>query len=638
MDTVLAGLINGNAYALVALGLSMVIGVAGVINFAQGSLFAIGAMVGWFVTTTLGLPLWLAAIAAMVVTALLGWVINRIAVKPFSGKAPIASVLATIAVMIILDASAELIFGPEVRPMASGLPTASFMLLGLRINAIDIVILCTSLVLMTGLAAFLRWTRFGRAIRATSQDREAAAQMGVPVNRVQSGAFMIASALGGLAGVLVAAYFTTISPTQGFTVGLAALAAAALGGLGSLLGAVVGGLLLGVIEALGVATFGDSARQLITFGVLLAVLWIRPRGLFGSKAIKREPLTGTFFSAARRISMPPWAIAGLVVVGALPIIPGLFSGYFVGVGVQVLTFSLAALSMVIVGGQAGQLSLGQAGAVALGAYALAILTKSAGLPFIPALFLAGVFGAVLMTILATPSWKLSGHYPAIATLATGAAIAAVAQVWDPVTGGGAGISLIPLPSVFGLELNNNSLLYALGLILLVGSCWLVHRWSRSHLGLYWRAIREDEVAARAAGIPTPQYKSLAFGLSGFIAGIAGGFWAGQYGYINATIFNPLLSFQIVIIAVLGGMLSPFGAILGSVVMVGGLELLRFSSSGRLLVYGLVLLLLIHFRPQGLWTSTGTWARLRRRFGRPAAPVAAPVTASSAAPETEGATA
>lgn len=629
MDTVLAGLINGNAYALVALGLSLVIGVTGIINFAQGSLFAVGAMVGWLVTTSLGLPLWLAAVAAMVVTALLGWVINKVAVKPFSGKAPIASVLATIAIMIILDASVELVFGPEVRPMASGLPAASFQLLGLRINAIDIVILCTSVVLMLSLAVFLRWTRFGRAIRATSQDREAAAQMGVPINRVQSGAFMIASALGGLAGVLVAAYFTTISPTQGFTVGLAGLAAATLGGLGSLLGAVIGGLVLGVVEALGVATFGDSARQVITFGVLLAVLWLRPHGLLGSCAVKREPLTGTFFSAARKITMPPWAIVALVVVGGLPIIPGLFSGYVVGVGVQVITFALAALSMTILGGQAGQLSLGQAGAVALGAYSLAILTKSAGVPFLPALLLAGVFGAVVMTLLATPSWRLSGHYPAIATLATGALIMAIAQVWDPVTGGGAGISLIPLPSVFGFELASNSLLYALGLALLLGSCWLVRRWSASHLGLYWRAIREDEVAARAAGVPTPQYKSLAFGLSGFIAGIAGGFWAGQYGYINATIFNPLMSFQIVIIAVLGGMLSPFGAILGSVVMVGGLELFRFSPSGRLLIYGLVLLLLIHFRPQGLWTRTGTstrtgtWARLRQRFTRtPAAEPAA----------------
>lgn len=619
MDTVLAGLINGNAYALVALGLSLVIGVANVINFAQGALFAVGAMVGWFVTTSLGLPLWLAVLAAMAVTAILGWIINELAVRPFSGKAPIASVLSTIAFMIILDASNELVFGPQVRRMETGLPDASFQLGGLTVKAIDIVILSTSVVLMVGLAALMRHTRFGRAVRATSQDREAAAQMGIPVNRIQALAFMLASSLGGLAGVLVAAYFTTISPTQGFTVGLAGIAAATLGGLGSLVGAVVGGLLLGVIEAFGVAAWGDSARQIITFGVLLLVLWVRPQGLLGAKAIKREPLTGTFFSAAKKIQLPVWAIGGLIVLGALPAIPGLLPGYWVGVGIQILTFALAALSMVVLGGQAGQLSLGQAGAVAIGAYSLALLTKNAGMPFLLSMLLAGLIGAVLMTLLAGPSWRLSGHYPAIATLATGAAIMAVANVWDPVTGGGAGISLIPVPELFGFELDSNALLYAFAFGLVVLLSWLVHRWSTSHLGMYWRAIREDETAARASGIPTPQYKSLAFGVSGFIAGIAGALWAGQYGFINAQIFLPMMSFQIVIIAVLGGMLSPIGAILGSVIMVGGLEVFRFSASARLLAYGIVLLLLIRFRPQGLWTHTGLIDKLRARFSRPKAP-------------------
>nr|WP_255622488.1 ABC transporter permease [Tessaracoccus sp. OS52] len=611
-------MINGNAYALIALGLSLVIGVANVINFAQGSLFAVGAMVGWLVTTSMGLPLWVAALAAMLVTAVLGWVINELAVKPFAGKAPIAAVLSTIAMMIILDSSNELIFGPELRPMETGLPEASFQLAGLTINAIDIVILTTSIVLMVGLAALMRYTRFGRAVRATSQDREAAAQMGVPVNRVQALAFMLASSLGGLAGVLVAAYFTTISPTQGFTIGLAGIAAATLGGLGSLVGAVVGGLLLGVVEAFGVSLWGDSARQIITFGVLLLVLWIRPQGLLGAKAVKREPLTGTFFAAARKIRIPNWGIAVLVVVGALPIIPGLFSGYVVQVGVQIVIFALAALSMVVLGGQAGQLSLGQAGAVAIGAYALALLTKNAGVPFVLAILLAGLIGAVLMTVLAAPSWRLSGHYPAIATLATGAAIMAVANNWDAVTGGGAGISLIPMPEVFGFELTSNSMRYAFAFAVLLLLCFLVHRWSVSHVGMYWRAIRDDEVAARAAGIPTPQYKSLAFGVSGFIAGIAGALWAGDYGYINPQIFIPMMSFQIVIIAVLGGMLSPMGAILGSVIMVGGLELFRFSSSARLLAYGLVLLLLIRFRPQGLWTDSDWFTRIRGRFSRKSA--------------------
>jgi len=626
LDLLIAGLINGNAYALVALGLSLVIGVANVVNFAHGSLFAIGAMTGWLVTTELGLPLWAGALAAMAVTAALGYLINLIAVRPFAGRAPIAAVLSTIAIMIILDNLTQIVFGPEVRRFDSGLPSVSFTIGGLTFGLIDAIIMCTSIVLMAVLALTLRYTKLGRAIRATSQDREAAAQMGVPVNRVQSIAFMVASALGGLAGVLVAAYFTTIAPTQGFQIGLAGIAAATLGGLGSLLGAVVGGLLLGVVEAFGVGLWGDSVRSLITFGVLLAVLWIRPEGLLGKRTIKREPLAGTFFSQARGIVMRPWQVIVLIALAAVPAIPGLLSGYVVQVGIQIVAFAMIALSMSVIGGAAGQLSLGQAGPVALGAYTAALLMKGLGMPFLPAAVIAGLGAAVLITVLAAPSWRLSGHYPAIATLATGAAISAVLLIATPITGGGSGLSMIPLPDVLGAVISTPTGLYALGLGILLVLILVIHLLSRSHLGLWWRAIRDDETAARAAGIATPQYKSLAFGVGGLIAGIGGAFWAAQFGYLDPKIFSPNLSFQIVIIAVLGSMLRPFGAVLGAIIMVGGLELFRAAAETRLLVYGLVLLLLVRFRPQGLWTLPVPFAKLLRKLtGRPEVPQVDPPT-------------
>ena len=612
-DILLAGLINGNAYALVALGLSLVIGVANVVNFAHGSLFAVGAMVGWLVTSNFGLPLWIGALAAIAVTAALGYLINLFAVRPFAGRAPIAAVLSTIAVMIILDNLTQIVFGPEVRRFDSGLPDVTFRVGGLTFGLIDIIILATGISLMVLLALGLRFTKIGRAIRATSQDRDAAAQMGVPVNRVQSIAFMVASGLGGLAGVLVAAYFTTIAPTQGFQIGLAGIAAATLGGLGSLPGAVLGGLVLGVLEAVGVSVWGDSVRQLITFGVLLAVLWIRPEGLLGKKTIKREPLTGTFFSQARPITMRRWQVGVLILLAAIPVVPGLLNGYTVQVGIQIIAFAMIALSMTIIGGSAGQLSLGQAGPVAIGAYAAALLMKNSGLPFIPSMLLAGLISAVIVALLAAPSWKLSGHYPAIATLATGAAISAVILVAVPITGGGSGLSLIPLPDVFGFELSSPTQLYTLGLAMLLLLILVVHRLSRSHLGLYWRAIRDDEVAARASGIAGPQYKSLAFGVGGFIAGIAVAFWAAQYGYLDPKIFSPNLSFQIVTIAVLGSMLRPFGAVLGATILVGGLELFRVAADTRLLIYGIVLLLLVRFRPTGLWTLPLPFAGLVRRI-------------------------
>lgn len=637
LETLFAGLINGNAYALVALGFSLVIGVANVVNFAHGSLFATGALVGC-VMAALGLPLPVAALAAVVVTAALGWVINLIAVRPFAGKAPVAAVLATIAVMILLDAANQLVFGPQVRPMTTGLPDRAFTMLGIAVSPVDLIILVTTVTLTVLLALFLRSTRLGRAIRATSQDRDAAAQMGVKVSSVQSVAFMIASGLGGLAGVLVASYLGTISPTAGFTVGLSGMAAATLGGLGSLPGALLGGLLMGVVEAFGVSRFGDSARSVITFGVLLLVLWVRPQGLLGKKTVKREPLTGTFFAQAKAIRIPWWAVLVLLVIGVLPGIPNLVSnGYLVQIGVQVIAFALLALSLTVLSGQAGQLSLGQAGAAAVGGYAAALLLKNTGWDFIVVALLAGAIAAAVMTILAAPSWRLSGHYPAIATMATGAAISAVALIWDPVTGGGAGVSMIPLPTVFGTQVSSLTGIYLVGFGLLVFAIALVWLWSRSHLGRFWRAIRDDEVAARSTGIATPQYKSLAFGASGFIAGLAGAYWAAQYGYINPSMFNPNLSFQAVTIGVLGGLLHPFGAVLGSLVMVGGLEALRFSPSGRLFLYGLVLLLLVHFRPNGLWSEPAQgWPWQRRKRAAAAAELAASQAAGTAVVSTTSA--
>ena len=602
LDILLAGLINGNTYALIALGLSLVIGVANIVNFAHGSMFAIGAMTGWWITSHLGLPLWLGMIAAVIITGALGYAVNLLAVRPFTSKSPVGAVLSTIALMIILDNGTQIVFGPETRRFDSGLPDTTFSLGGIQIGVIDIIILITSIVSMVVLATFLKFTKMGRAIRATSQDREAAAQMGVPVNRTQSSTFIIASALGGLAGVLVAVYFTTINPAQGYLAGISGLAAATLGGLGSLLGAVVGGLLLGVLEAFGVYLWGDAVRQLITFGVLLLVLWVRPAGLFGRlPAIAREPMTGTFFARARPIRFVKWQIPILIGLAAVLGIPGLLSGYGVQIGIQVIAYAIIALSMVVIGGSAGQLSLGQAGPVAVGAYTAALLMKNLGMPFLPSLLIAGLLSAVVVVLLSAPSWKLSGHYPAIATLATGAVIAAVILIWEPVTGGPRGVSLIPLPDVFGFQIDTVHLTYLLGLAILLGALWVTSRLQKSHLGRFWESIRDDEIAARSAGIATPQYKSLAFGIGGFLAGIGGAYLAAQFGYIDPSIFSPIFSFQIVTIAVLGSMLSPFGAVVGATALVGGLELFRVASETRLLIYGLVLLILIRFRPQGLWS-------------------------------------
>lgn len=610
LDTLIAGIINGNSYALIAIGVSLIIGVSNVINFAHGSIFIFGALSSWWVTTTFGWPFWAGIATALVVTAALGFIVNLIAVRPFAGKAPIGSVLATIALMVILDNAAQLIFGPETRAIDTGLPRANLQIGGLRFGLVDVAIVVVSLVSMVGLALLLKHTKIGRGIRATAQDREAAAQMGVPINLTQNVAFVIASALGGLAGVLVSASYGNIGPSQGYLAGMQGFAAATLGGLGSLPGAVVGGIVLGILEAFGVYQWGEPIRPLITFGVLLLVLWIRPAGLFGRlPAISREPLTGTFFARAKAIRLKRWQVLALTLLPWLLLLPGV-RGYHQQIGVQIVAFSLMALSLTLVGGAAGQISLGQAGPVAVGAYVAALLTRDHDWNFLAAALVAGVIAALISVVIAAPGWRLSGHYASVATMATGAVIVAVILNLDSVTNGSSGLTGIPLPDVFGWQVRGTGFIYAVGLGMLLVLLWVTSRLQRSHLGRFWNAIRDDEVAARSAGIETPAYKSLAFAIGGFTAGLAGAFLASSYGYIDPSMFTQTLSLQILIVAVVGGMFSPFGAVVGAVVLVGGLELFRVSTEGRLFAYGLILLLAVLLRPQGLWSRNASGRSLR----------------------------
>ncbi|MBW3634735.1 MAG: ABC transporter permease, partial [Chloroflexi bacterium] len=413
LDALIAGLITGNSYALIALGLSLIFGVADLINFAHGSVFAIGAMTGWWLVVEQGWPLPATLAGVIVITALLGLLIDWLAVRPLIGAPPITPLLSTVAVGLILDRSSELIFSPETRRFPSQLATNNFSVGGMRFGTLDLAILGVSLASMIALWLFLRQTRLGWAVRATAQDRDAARQMGVNVEGVQGLVFALASALAGIGGVLIGMYYGNIEPSIGFDAGIAGFTAAVLGGLGSLPGAVIGGLLLGVAESFGVTWFGGSARQLVSFAVLIAVLWLRPNGLLGAPGTLREPLTGTFFGGGAALRIRPWHLALLLALAGIAL-PLVGSDYLLQVAGIVAVFATLALSLTLVAGTAGQVSLGQAGVFAIGANTSALLTTERGWPFWAALRAAGAMAALLGAMTVAPAARLRGHYVAIA--------------------------------------------------------------------------------------------------------------------------------------------------------------------------------------------------------------------------------
>lgn len=594
LDTLIAGLLRGNVYALGAVGISLVFGVMNVVNFAQFSFFGLGAMLSWFFVAQLGLPFWIALPLVLLICAVLGLVINIAVVRPLATFLPLAAMLSTYAVSQILDNLSQIAFGAQFHAFPQVLPTSNLQIGNMRFGTSDLVMLGTTAAVMIAMSLFLKFGKVGRAIRATAQDQEAALQMGIPVGLVQNVSFLIASALGGLAGVFIALYVGIANPTSGLEVGLTAFVAATLGGLGSLVGAVIGGFVLGVLEAFGIHFFGDTAREIIIFVILVVVLIVRPGGLLGrTPLLSTEPLTGTFLGKGRPLKIPTWVWpAAFVLVGV--VIPLLGDDYILTTGTQVLIYAIIAAGFTVTAGQAGVLALGQAGPIAIGAYASALLTLHMHISFWEALPIAGLVAAIVASILASPIWGVKGHYISIATLGLGIAIVAAIQLALP-----QGIYNIPVPQWFGTPLSSPLAYYLIDFGVLVVTLVIMWRIRQSHLGKAISSVGSDEIAALASGVRGRDYKALAFAISAFFAGIGGSLLAHQYTYIDPTIFTMQMSLLVVTIVIMGGVSLPYGAVVGAIILIGAMELLRFTPELRIIIYGLVLILVVRFRPGGI---------------------------------------
>nr|WP_249786429.1 MULTISPECIES: ABC transporter permease [unclassified Bradyrhizobium] len=592
-------MIVGNVYALVAVGLALIFGVSRLINFAQGSIYLVGAYIGWIAVVQLHTPLPLTIIVVAVAAAIVGLIIERFGLRPLQNSVRIAPLLATIGISFVLDQLVMLIFSPNPRALPSQLPDVRFQVGGGTIGPLDLLIAGVGLTSALLLFVFLRYTKLGWAVRATAQDRDAAMQMGVDVNRVNQAVFGIAAALGGVSGMLVGMYYNQIDTAMSLQATLKGVVAEVVGGAGNVPGAVIGSLLLGLVESYGVAVLGTSYRNLFAFLLLVVVLVLRPNGLFVSaRQAPPEPLTGTFIAPSRPVNIPRWAL--LVAVAGFAIMP-LFpvSFYVLQTLINAWLLGMLGLSLTLVAGTMGQVSLGHAALLAIGAYTSALLSLVLAVPAGLAVIGGGLMSAALGTLLISPSFRLRGHYVSIATLAIGEIVALVILNWESVTRGPIGISGIPPLALFGYDLISPTSVYWFSLAVMVVLALLQGRLLTSHLGRSFRAIRDDDIAARAYGLSLNRYKSIAFIFGGFAAGVSGGIAAHLYSYINHETFNTQQSILALTVVILGGLGNVVGAIVGSVALVGLPEVFRIAAEYRILIYGIVLLLLVRFRPQGL---------------------------------------
>ncbi|MEP7284013.1 MAG: branched-chain amino acid ABC transporter permease [Rubrivivax sp.] len=302
LQQIINGLVLGSMYALVALGYTMVYGIINLINFAHGEVLMVGALTSWTVVSALadsGLPGWLimliSLVAAIIICAALNFTIEKIAYRPLRSAPRLAPLITAMGVSLLLQTLAMIIWQPNPKPYPLLLPTEPIEIGGAVISVTQILILGVTAMLLAGLTWLVNRTKLGRAMRATAENPRVAALMGVRPDMVISATFIIGAALAAVAGVMWAANYGTVQHSMGFLPGLKAFTAAVLGGIGNLAGAVVGAILLGLVEAIGAGylgpltggVLGSQYADIFAFTALILVLTLRPSGLLGERVADR---------------------------------------------------------------------------------------------------------------------------------------------------------------------------------------------------------------------------------------------------------------------------------------------------------------------------------------------------------------
>ncbi len=302
IQQIINGLVLGSIYALVALGYTMVYGIMGLINFAHGEVVMIGAMVTLMMIKLMaasGLPMPLVVVIALAVAALacmlVGYTIERVAYRPLRHAPKLAPLITAIGVSIVLQHLAMLIWGRNYLSFPAIFPATQYEILGASITTVQVAIVLIAALMMCALLVLINRTRLGRAMRATSENPPIAQLMGVNINQIISLTFVIGSALAAVAGLMVSANYSIVHYAMGAMLGMKAFTAAVLGGIGNVVGAMLGGVLLGLIESLGAGyigdltggVFGSNYQDVFAFLVLIGVLVFRPSGLIGEKVSER---------------------------------------------------------------------------------------------------------------------------------------------------------------------------------------------------------------------------------------------------------------------------------------------------------------------------------------------------------------
>lgn len=283
LSNIISGLSLGSIYALIALGYTMVYGIAKMLNFAHGDIIMVGAYTVIVTISSLSLPAWVAIVLSVLICTVLGMLIERIAYKPLRKAPPLAVLITAIGVSYFLQSLALLLFGSNQRSFPNVISIPAIKISSLTVSGQSAATLAVTIILMAVVNLFIYKTRIGKAMRAVSEDKDAAELMGISVNKTITITFAIGSALAAVAGLFFGSTYGFIGPYSGSMPGIKAFVAAVFGGIGSIPGAIVGGILMGIIENLSKAYISTELSDAIVFSVLIIVLLVKPTGLLGKK-------------------------------------------------------------------------------------------------------------------------------------------------------------------------------------------------------------------------------------------------------------------------------------------------------------------------------------------------------------------
>jgi branched-chain amino acid transport system permease protein len=616
---IIGGLLQGSVFAVIALGLSLVFRVTGIINLAQGGFCILGALTLYTLETDYGWPVPLAVLAAVLITTLIGLGLGAASFVPSLSRLPNSSMLMlTAGLMTAIEGLALVVWGsqPYAVPPFSG--ERPIVLAGLRLPSQGLWIAGTSVLIILAVWYALARTAVGKALLACAENPLAARLMGVDVRRLTLASFALTAMIGALGGIAVAPIMSFQFDTGRFFTN-AGFIAVAIGGMSSLGGAVAGGLFLGVAEQLAAAYVSSLFATALSLGLLLVTLVWRPNGLFATARQRRQDVREELrvHRAIVRFRGRGALAGGLVALALLAVLPQIVDGGTMSSLVIALILFISVLGLDVLMGYTGQVNLGQSGFMAIGGYAAAIMATSYGLPPLLGLVAGVGISLVCALVLSMVTIRLRGAYLALATLTFGLLVDSLTVGLGDLTGGPSGLVGIPSFSVAGVGFDTPESLYylvlGLGTLLVLG----LMGGMRSGFGRALQAIRTDQMAAAALGINVVRYKMAAFGLCAALGSIAGSLYAFDFHFLAPEMVGTARSFEMIAMLIVGGEGTLVGGLIGALLITLLPTIFQPLAAYKIMAEGLLLVLVFQFLPDGLLgTAMRSLSRLRLGGAKP----------------------